>query len=111
MAYFDLQNDCSHKLWFFLFLQPEKFDPDRFLPEEVEKRPSFSYLPFGLGPRQCIGARLALLEIKIALLTILQKIKFERGPGTTENLELNAGLLLRSREPIVVKVVHRSLDN
>ncbi|KAJ7372191.1 Thromboxane-A synthase [Desmophyllum pertusum] len=88
--------------------EPEKFDPDRFLPEEAKKRPAFSYMPFGVGPRQCIGTRMALLELKIALVTILQKIKFERGVGTTEKLEFNSGIILRPREHIYVKIATRS---
>ena len=85
--------------------QPEKFDPDRFLTSEVKKRPSFSYMPFSQGPRQCIGMRLALLEIKMALVKILQKFKFERGVGTTDTLDLHAELILRPREQVRVKVV------
>ena len=55
-------------------------------------------MPFSQGPRQCIGMRLALLEIKMALVKILQKFKFERGVGTTDTLELHAELILRPRE-------------
>ncbi|KAL9966304.1 hypothetical protein ACROYT_G024358 [Oculina patagonica] len=84
--------------------EPEKFDPDRFLQSEAKKRPSFSYMPFSLGPRQCIGMRLALLEIKMALVKILQRFKFERGVDTTDKLELNAALILRPRGPVKVKV-------
>ena len=92
-------------------MQPDKFDPDRFVPEEVEKRPAFSYLPFSLGPKQCIGLRMAQLEVKTALVKILQKVKFERGMDSTETLEFVAAVILQSREPVYVKVVARSRDN
>ena len=91
-------------------MQPEKFDPDRFLPEVAEKRSAFSYLPFGLGPKQCIGIRMAQLEMKLALVKILQKMKFERGLGTTEAIKLHASTILVPREPICVRVVARSPD-
>lgn len=68
---------------------------------------------FGLGPKQCIGMRMALLELKIGLvnLKILQRVKFERGVGTTETLELQFGIVLTFLKPMFVKLVKRSRDD
>ncbi|XP_034947084.1 probable cytochrome P450 6a14 [Chelonus insularis] len=52
--------------------EPEVFDPERFTDEEVEKRPAMSYLPFGDGPRNCIGLRFGQLQTKVGLVKILQ---------------------------------------
>ena len=54
----------------------------RFTTEEKAKRPQLAHMPFGWGPRNCIGMRFALLEAKIALIEILKKYSFVRGPET-----------------------------
>ncbi len=60
---------------------PEKFIPERFLPEEVKKRPKNSYLPFGAGPRMCIGNNFAIMEMQIVLSMILQKFQLHLIPN------------------------------
>ena len=51
---------------------PDEFDPDRFLPERSADRPKFVYLPFGAGPRQCIGNHFALIEAQLIVATLAQ---------------------------------------
>lgn len=64
------------KLW----EDPERFDPDRFLPERAASRPHLAYMPFGAGPRTCIGASFALMEAKVILSMLLQRFQFRLSP-------------------------------
>jgi len=56
---------------------PEAFDPSRFEPEKVKERPRLSYLPFGAGPRMCIGNHFAMMEMQLILVMLLRKFDFE----------------------------------
>jgi cytochrome P450 len=59
---------------------PEAFDPDRFLPERSKDRPRFAYMPFGGGPRLCIGNNFALMEAQLILAMVLQKHRVQLDP-------------------------------
>ncbi|XP_071443296.1 uncharacterized protein [Hetaerina americana] len=60
------------------FPNPMQFNPDRFLPENKENNvQQFSYLPFGDGPRVCIGERFAQMQIRLGLASVISKFEFE----------------------------------
>jgi cytochrome P450 len=63
------------------FPDPEKFDPDRWLPARSQKLPRFAYFPFGGGPRQCIGSSFAMMEATLLLATIAQTFRLRSVPG------------------------------
>jgi len=81
---------------------PERFDPERFLPERSTGRPRFAYFPFGGGPRQCIGNELALMEIKLILIRMLQLYQFTL--VSTPPIQMNALSSLQPRGGVWVKM-------
>lgn len=64
-----------------LFPDPLRFDPERFAPENEGNIPRYAYLPFGGGPRICIGNSFAMMEARLALITILQQWKVTLAPN------------------------------
>jgi cytochrome P450 len=60
--------------------EPERFDPDRFLPEARAARPRFAYFPFGGGARQCIGESFAWMEGVLLLAALAQRWRFRLAP-------------------------------
>ena len=83
---------------------PEKFDPERFRGPAKDALHAFQFLPFGGGPRNCIGMRFALMEIKIALVKILMKYKFLQSPETQVPLVIHPGLTLSAKGGVLVRV-------
>ena len=60
---------------------PDRFQPERFSPERSAARPRFAYIPFGAGPRVCIGAAFAMEEALLALAMIAQRYRLHLKPG------------------------------
>ena len=60
---------------------PDQFDPDRFTPERSADRNRYAYIPFSIGPRQCIGNTFGLLEASLVLACIAQRFELHLLPG------------------------------
>jgi len=64
-----------------LWPDPERFDPGRFTPEQDAARPKFAYMPFGGGPRGCIGNQFAMVEAQLIVASVAQRYRVELAPG------------------------------
>jgi cytochrome P450 len=84
---------------------PEEFNPDRFLPEQVSQRPKFAFLPFGAGPHTCIGKNYALMEATAILVGIAQRFQIDLLPN--QPIEIDPRFTLSPKYGIKVTVRKR----
>lgn len=75
------------------FPEPEKFDPERFSDENKDKIVPYTYIPFGSGPRNCLGSRFAILEAKAVLYHLLSNFEIVPVEKTSIPLKLKPGSL------------------
>ncbi|XP_012351940.1 cytochrome P450 3A4 isoform X2 [Nomascus leucogenys] len=87
--------------------EPGKFLPERFSKKNKDSIDPYIYTPFGTGPRNCIGMRFALMNMKLALIRVLQNFSFKPCKETQIPLKLHSGGLLQPEKPIVLKVESR----
>jgi cytochrome P450 len=85
----------------YLWDHPLTFDPDRFLPERSRGRSRWQYLPFGGGPRSCIGDHFAMLEATLALATIIRAARIEALKG---DFPLATPFTVVAAEPVDARV-------
>uniref|UniRef100_A0A8C5YYK7 Cytochrome P450 3A n=1 Tax=Marmota marmota marmota TaxID=9994 RepID=A0A8C5YYK7_MARMA len=85
----------------------EEFRPERFSKQNKDSIDPYMYMPFGNGPRNCIGMRFALMNIKLALVKVMQNFSFQPCKETQIPLKLTDQGLLQPEKPIILKAVCR----
>lgn len=80
----------------------DKFVPERFSAENSQDRHKFAYQPFISGPKKCIGDSFAMMEMRLVVPTLLQKLRFE--PASSDPAKEAAGFVMETEKPVMMKV-------
>lgn len=94
----------SHRLPH-VFEDPNRFDPDRFAPEKRAQWPRGAYVPFGMGPRVCIGKRFGYSEVHAIAAALIRRFDFELEPGW--DLDIQQAPTLSPRGGLPVRLTAR----
>ena len=89
------------------FPQAERFDPERFAPKREKQLPRYAYVPFGAGPRICIGLHFAMMEGHLLLSTLAQRVSFSLVSGQAIEPDPVHHLALRPAGAVNVTVKKR----
>lgn len=88
-----------------IYPNPDVFDPERFSDENKRNRHPMAFLPFGDGPRNCIGLRFGLMQSKVALIKLLTNFKFSPTSRTTVPMTFDStSIVLSPKDDMWLKV-------
>jgi cytochrome P450 len=90
------------------FPDPERFDPERFSPENEKRIPDYAYLPFGGGPRVCVGNSLAMMEMRLIIDAIASRFQISLAPGQTVQMDPLITLNTKGGMPMTVTARERT---
>lgn len=98
---YSLQRDARY------FVRPDEFDPERFAAANRPQIDPYTYMPFGCGPRNCIGSRFALLQMRLALFNLFRYCRVEPAPDgrTTERIRYEKRFFITAENGITVTIV------
>lgn len=91
-----------------IYPNPDKFDPDNFLPERSANRHYYSFIPFSAGPRSCVGRKYAMLKLKVLLSTIIRNFHI-KSTVAEKDFKLQADIILKRTDGFRIKLEPRKI--
>ncbi len=83
--------------------EPDRFDPDRFEPARAQSAHRYAYIPFGAGPRVCVGSHLGMMEATFVAAMVARRFRLGLVPGRKVHAEAMLSLRVRGGLPMLVQ--------